>query len=280
MRSLALITGASRGIGRAAALACAEAGFKVIATVREIDRARGLLDDAARRTLEIDIEQLDVTDPAVEERVRELVLKYGPIDNVVNHASVAVHGAFEEQSERDVRDQFETNVFGAMAVTRALLPAMRASGRGRIVNVSGIFGRMGLPRLAPYAASKHALSGLSDALRHELAPFGIHVCLVEAGTFSTALLSSSPRRGEHVTPEGPYGALGRVMRRLLSDANARDEPESWAEDAGRRIAQLLTMSDPPFRTVLGAEARAVAALRQLLPDALFSSGLRRIIRMP
>ena len=156
--------------------------------MRNLARRRALEEAAAARSVSLELEQLDVTAEGVEAKVRELVLKYGPIYALVNNAGIAVDGPFEEQSEVDIRDQFETNVFGLMAVTRALLPSMRAAGRGRIINLSSISGRVALPLCSVYAATKHAVEGLSEALRWELEPFGIEVCVIEPGTFRTPIL--------------------------------------------------------------------------------------------
>ncbi len=285
MRPLVLITGTSSGIGLSAAIACAEAGFEVIATMRDLERrhaldvalrGRGLDtdDDRARGVPAVHVEQLDVDAPTVGDKVRELLLKYGPIEALVNNAGIAVGGAFEEQSPRDVRDQFETNVFGAMEVTRAMLPSMRANRRGRIVNVSSISGRIGFPCLAVYAASKHAVVGWSDGLRHELRDFGIEVCVIEPGTYKTAIYFGNQRRGALVDEAGAYAELSKVMERLfLGGAEAAPGPDA----VGRRIALLLREPSPPFRTVIGSQARALSALRRVVPDALFSSGMRRIM---
>jgi len=289
MRPLVLITGASSGIGLETALASAEAGFEVIATMRDIER-RQQLDQAVeergftppsigdnagvRETAAVHVEQLDVAARSVGAKVRELQLKYGPIEALVNNAGIAICGAFEEQSDFDVRHQFETNLFGAMAVTRALLPSMRALSRGRVINVSSISGRVGFPALAPYAATKHALSGFTEGLRYELAPHGIVVCLVEPGTRRTGIFHSQQRRGELVEEGGPYGELTENVTRALLDV---DDSAPGPEVVAKTIARLLTAPSPPYRTVVGNQARAIAALRRVTPDELFSSALRRLI---
>lgn len=288
MRPLVLITGTSSGIGLATAVACAEAGFEVVATMRNLER-RGELEEAARaRDLASDletargvptihIEQLDVCGASPEDRVRELLLKYGPIELLVNNAGIAVRAAFEEQSDRDVRDQFETNLFGAMAVTRALLPNMRAARRGCIVNVTSLTGWVGVPGLAAYAASKHALEGFSEALRHELAPFSVHVCLVEPGSLQFGVFTDNPRRGALVEDDGAYAAMRSHLDRVVEEGLG-DAPDPMV--VGRKIARLLGDPSPPFRTVVGGPARAMSALKRLLPDAVFTSAMRRLMGLP
>jgi NAD(P)-dependent dehydrogenase (short-subunit alcohol dehydrogenase family) len=275
MAELVLITGCSSGIGLATALECAEAGFRVVGTMRNLERREALLEAARAREVSIAVEQLDVTSTSAPGKVRELVLKYGPFFGLVNNAGIAFGGAFEEQSDEDVREQFETNVFGLMAITRSLLPSMRAQGRGRIVNVSSLSGRLGLPGVSSYAATKHAVEGFSEALRWEVEPFGIQVTLVEPGTFRTPLFAGNQRRGSLADMEGPYARLNRLLERVALEAS-KSAP---APDAvGKAIARTLAQSSPPFRTIVGHDARALVALRQLVPDRLFATGLRLVQR--
>lgn len=275
--NLVLITGTSSGIGLSAAIECAAAGHRVIATMRNLDR-RNALDEAAKaRGVSISVEQLDVTADQVVTKIRELVLKYGPFYGLVNNAGIAIGGAFEEQSEADVREQFETNVFGLMAVTRAVLPAMRAAQRGRIINVSSISGRVGLPLVSAYAATKHAVEGLSESLRWELEGFGIDVCLVEPGTFKTSIFFDNLRRGANIPNAGPYTALSEIVEKLfLDEADKAPLPDA----VGRTIAGLLGETSPRFRTVIGTDARTLVTLRRMVPDRLFASGIRRLLNLP
>lgn len=275
MSDLVLITGTSSGIGLATAVECAAAGMRVVATLRNLDK-KGALEKAAKeRGVKIDVEQLDVTAPTVSAKVREIVLKYGPVYALVNNAGVAVGGAFEEQSEEDVRDQFETNVFGLMAMTRAALPFMRAAGRGRIINVSSISGRLSFPLLSVYGATKHAVEGFSEGLRWEVEPFGIQVVSVEPGTVKTPIFADNQRRGSLIDANGPYAEVSRRVEELIM--NGVDKGIE-AEEVGAAIARLVSDPSPPFRVMLGNDARGLVALRRLLPDRLFSLGMRRVLR--
>ncbi len=323
MGELVLVTGTSSGIGLSTAVECATLGHTVVATLRQLDK-RGALENAAKeRGVKVFVEQLDVTHEGVGAKVRELILKYGPFYGLVNNAGIAVAGAFEEQSEDDIRDQFETNVFGLMAVTRAVLPSMRAAGRGRIVNVSSISGRIGFPALAAYAATKHAVEGFAEGLRWEVEPFGIKVLNVEPGTTKTPIFYENQRRGEFVpgarknagpvSTQGGRGSVPPVSTRgsegappmstrygagPVSSAGGADEGSPYAaltetveriilgdlakapsaDGVGRTIAKLMTETSPPFRTVIGSDARTLVALRRLLPDKVFSLGIRRTLR--
>ncbi|MFO0592905.1 MAG: SDR family oxidoreductase [Polyangiaceae bacterium] len=275
MSDLVLITGTSSGIGLATAVECAAAGMRVVATLRNLDK-RGALEKAAKeRGVKLDVEQLDVTSKTAAAKVREIVLKYGPVYALVNNAGVAVGGAFEEQSEDDVRDQFETNVFGLMAMTRAALPFMRAAGRGRIINVSSISGRLSFPLLSVYGATKHAVEGFSEGLRWEVEPFGIQVVSVEPGTVKTPIFADNQRRGALISPDSVYAEISRRVEQLIMDGVDKGIE---AADVGAAIARLVSDPSPPFRVMLGNDARGLVALRRLLPDRLFSLGMRRVLR--
>ncbi|KYF87744.1 oxidoreductase, partial [Sorangium cellulosum] len=219
----------------------------------------------------------DVAAASAPDRVREILQKHGPAYALVNNAGIAVGGAFEEQADDDVRAQFETNVFGLMTVTRAVLPAMRGAGRGRIVNVSSVSGLVGLPGVSAYAATKHAVEGFSEALRWEVAPFGVHVCLVEPGTFKTEIFFENQRRGAHISPDGPYAAMTRTIEQLVLQDAAKAPPPAPVAAA---ILRLIEAPSPPFRTLIGRDARALVALRRVIPDRLFATGIRRLVSVP
>lgn len=277
MRELILITGTSSGIGQLTALACAAKGHRVVATMRNLDKREELLKAAAERGVKIDVEHLDVTSEGVGAKVKELVLKYGPFYGLVNNAGIAIGGAFEEQTEEDVQEQFQTNVFGMMAVTRAILPSMRASQRGRIINVSSLSGRVALPLVSIYAATKHAVEGFSESLRWEVEAFGVDVCVVEPGTFKTAIFSDNQRRGRAVSDTGPYATLNRVVEKLILDEAGKAPPPDKVAEA---ILKIIEGSSPAFRTIVGNDARALVALRRMIPDRLFASGVRRLMNLP
>jgi NAD(P)-dependent dehydrogenase (short-subunit alcohol dehydrogenase family) len=274
---LVLITGASSGIGLSAALECAAAGHRVVATMRDVERRRPLLEAAEARGVGVDVEQLDVTSPGAAAKIRELTLKYGPAFALVNSAGIAAGGPFEELPEADVRAQFETNVFGLMAVTRAVLPSMRAAQRGRIVNVSSLAGRVGFPLMSVYAATKHAVEGFSEALRWEVEPFGIEVCLVEPGSFKAPVFGALSRGARGAGGSGAYAALAETVERLLSEEAERAPP---VEAVGEAIAGLVTDPSPRFRSLIGIDARTLVTLRRMVPDRLFASGIRRLLHLP
>ncbi|MDI1478501.1 SDR family NAD(P)-dependent oxidoreductase [Polyangium sp. y55x31] len=276
MGELVLITGTSSGIGLSAAIECAAAGHRVVATMRDLGR-RGELERAAKaRGVAVYIEQLDVTSTNAGDKIRELVLKYGPFFALVNNAGIVIGGPFEEQSEDDVRLQLETNVLGLMATTRAILPSMRGAGRGRIINVSSTSGRVAMPCLSIYAATKHAVEGFSEGLRWEVEPFGIDVLVVAPGTFRTPIFFENLKRGAHVADEGPYGALIRRIEDLALSGARRAPPP---DEVGRTIRRLVGEPSPAFRTIVGRDGFATTALRGVMPDRLFALGLRRALAL-
>lgn len=269
---LIFITGTSSGIGLASAIECAAAGFKVVATMRNLSKKDALLQAAADRKVSANVfaEALDVTSKDIDGKINELTAKYGTPFGLVNNAGIVVGGPFEEQSDAQVREEFETNVFGLFAATRALLPLMRARGRGRIVNISSLSGRVGFPLASTYAATKHAVEGFSEALRWELAPFGIQVCLIEPGAIKTPIFYDNLRRAALENKEGPYGRLSaHVEAMMMKEAESAPPPELVA----RALRKTLTRKKPAFRTLVGMDARGLVALRWLLPERVLAWAL-------
>jgi NADP-dependent 3-hydroxy acid dehydrogenase YdfG len=273
-----LITGATSGIGRDAAMRLARAGHLVLAGGRRADALASLARDSGGR---VEPMALDVTDPGSVEAARELVERRTGgrgLDVLVNNAGYALPGPLEALAEADLRELFDTNLFGLLAVTRAFLPAMRERGQGRVVNVGSIMGRVAMPLLGAYNASKHAVAAVTEALRMELAPFGITVVLVEPGAVRTgfaarALAGLAPYRD----PGSPYAAIlagtdaawARVYRLAPGPASA-----------GRAIARAATADHPAPRYVVPARNRLVVAALTVLPTAAADAAKRRIMGLP
>lgn len=189
-----LITGTSSGFGLLASAALARKGCHVIATMRNLDKKDRLLEATENVKDRITVMKLDITNHDEIEQVVESVMgKYGTIDVLVNNAGYAQGGFVEEIEMEKWREQLETNFFGTLAMTKAEVPHMRERGQGTIINVSSISGRMAMPGLAPYSASKFALEGFSESLRFELLPLGIHVVLVEPGSYKTPICRKAER---------------------------------------------------------------------------------------
>jgi NAD(P)-dependent dehydrogenase (short-subunit alcohol dehydrogenase family) len=278
---LALITGASTGIGRATALRLLGGGWTVLAGVRGQEAGERLLQDVAAPDRLVPI-TLDVTDAAqvrqAAARVQELAGGAGTaggLDALVNNAGIGVGGPLELVRPEDMRMQFDVNVHGQVAVTAAMLPALRRAG-GRIVFMSSVGGRVATAFLAPYAASKHAIEAIGDALRVELHSSGIQVALVEPGSVATPIWGKAQAEAERlaIPPEleGPYGRIPEAMDKVLQDTARRGVPP---EVVAETIERALTARRMKARYVVGRDARAMIVLRGLLPDRVFD----RLIRL-
>ncbi|MHB8243448.1 MAG: SDR family oxidoreductase [Solirubrobacteraceae bacterium] len=275
---LALITGASTGIGRATALRLAGSGWTVLAGVR--DPAAGERIEQESPPGRVIALTLDVTDPAqiaqAVERVREQTAA-GGLDGLVNNAGIGISGPLELISDEDLRRQFDVNLFGQVAVTRAMLPALRTAG-GRIVLVSSIGGRVTMAFSAPYAASKHALEAVGDALRVELRSSNVKVALVEPGSVATPIWDKSRVEAESVTvpPElqQQYGHVQAAMDKAMQSTARRGVPP---EDVAATIERALTSGRMRARYVVGRDARAMLAAKRLLPDLIFDRFARRAL---
>jgi len=278
---LALITGASTGIGRASALRLARSGWTVLAGVRDPAAGESLQaeDGGAGRLLPV---ILDVTDPEqvaqAPARVQEaLGAGQCALDALVNNAGIAIGGPLELLSAEDLRRQFEVNVFGQVAVTKALLPCLRRA-RGGIVFVSSIGGRVAMAYTAPYAASKHAIEAFADALRVELVRSGVRVALIEPGSVATPIWDKGREAATQVQvpPElsEQYGHVAAAMDKALADTARRGVPPELVAET---IERALTASRMRARYVVGRDAKAMLAAKLLLPDHLFDRLVQRAL---
>lgn len=263
-----LITGSNSGFGLLTALSFARGGHEVIATMRNPDKGGLLLRTAAAEGLSIEIRQLDVGDAA---GVVEAVGDPATIDVVVNNAGFEVQAAVELVDDELLTRQFETNVAGPLRTIRAVLPAWRERGSGTIVNVSSIAGVVGVPFGGAYAASKHALEALSEALHFEVAQLGIRVRLVEPGRFETGFSANI------VTPEGWESSIyhERAMRfREALLALGGDGPDPDPQDVADAIVRAALDPDAPFRTLVGADAQLIQGVKTTMSFEEFEQTMR------
>lgn len=263
-----VITGASSGIGAACARHLDGLGFTVWAGIRRQEDGDELARVTSSRLRPL---MLDVTDPdsiAAAGRTLAEVLGEAGLAGLVNNAGISVAGPLELLPLSDVRTQFEVNLFGALAMTQTLLPLLRR-GRGRLVNISSIAGRAATPFLGAYCGSKFALEAMSDALRLELAPWGITVSLVEPGAVQSQIwqrgtMAATRILGE-VAPESfqLYAQPLSRMQEVIGQAAKRAIP---AEAVARAVAHALTATHPHIRYLVGKDARFRALLKWMLPD--------------
>ena len=268
MQGAILITGASSGIGAACARYLDGLGCTVWAGVRRKEDGEALARSTSAR---LRVLLLDVTDPdsiAAASRTLTEALPEAGLSGLVNNAGISVAGPLELLPLAEVRTQFEVNVIGALAVTQALLPLLRRA-RGRIVNISSIAGLASTPFLGAYCGSKFALEAMSDALRLELAPWGIAVTLVEPGAIQSQIWQraamSATRTLGVIAPEALalYAQPLSRMQEVMAAASARAIP---AEAVARAVARALTVPSPRARYLVGRDARFRAVLKWLLPD--------------
>ncbi len=243
------ITGAARGLGLAVARAALSAGDRIVATSRDADSLRGAIADAAERTLFL---PLDVTDREAPQRAVDAAIRhFGRIDVLVNNAGYGQIGIFEETSETDIEHQFETNVFGLMRMTRAVLPTMRAQKSGHIINLSSIGGRVAFDLCTIYGASKFAVEGFSVNLAKDLETFGIRVTVVSPGFFRTDFLDPSSVRlaGNHIEDYDP-------IRRKVEDAYQGINHRQLGDPAkfGDVIVKMASAENPPLHFLVGSDA--------------------------
>ncbi|MFG6494839.1 oxidoreductase [Fictibacillus sp. UD] len=262
-RKTAIVTGTSSGFGMLCAVELAKAGFDVVSTMRNLDRAENLLKlaDVHNVADQIHLHPLDVTSAESVSTFTAYIKKFHSIYVLVNNAGFALGGFAEELTVDEYRLQFETNVFGVIAVTQAVLPIMRKNRRGRIINMSSISGKFGFPGLSPYTASKHALEGYSESLRLELMPFGIDVVLVEPGSYQTNIWSSIDNMT--INSESPYHFY---MEALLEDIETGKGSHGDPLDVAKLVTRIATSSKTPkLRYTIGKGVRLSLFLKVILP---------------
>jgi NAD(P)-dependent dehydrogenase (short-subunit alcohol dehydrogenase family) len=266
-KPVALVTGASSGIGRATALALVEAGFDVVGTSRN---ASGVTQRDGVTFLELDV----TSDESVTTAVRSVIERFGRIDVLVNNAGTGAAGAAEESSVVQAQRVFDINFFGVIRMTRAVLPHMRAQGSGRIVNISSVLGLIPAPYMAVYAATKHAIEGYSESVDHEVREHGVRVLLVEPAYTRTGFDANAVQAD---APVPVYAERRRLFDRAVASAMERgDDPATVA----RSIVAAATDPKPKLRYAAGPTARRVSALRRFVPAWAFDRQIRKLNRLP
>jgi short-subunit dehydrogenase len=264
---VALVTGASSGIGAATAAALVKKGFVVVGTSRNASKAAPV---EGVTMIDLDI----ASDAAVTTAVEGLVADHGRIDVLVNNAGIGSAGAAEESSIGQAQHLFDVNVFGAMRMTNAVLPHMRRQGAGRIITVSSVLGLVPAPYMALYSATKHALEGYCESVDHEVREHGVRVLLVEPAYTRTAFEANT------MTPDQPLD-LCHARRASANDLAASaiesgDDPSVVA----KVIVDAATTTRPRLRYPAGSVARQVTLLRRLAPAAAFDKQIRKLNKLP
>jgi len=278
----AVITGASTGIGEACAKRLDADGWRVFAGVRKEADGQRLRQGASERLTPIII---DVTDQgqidAAAKTVAAAVGEAG-IQGLVNNAGISVNGPLEFLTPDDIRKQLEVNVVGQVAVTQAFMPLIR-KGHGRVVNIGSIAGKMATPFLGPYTASKHAMEAISDALRQELRPWGLHVSLVEPGSIATEIWEKGQNDAEDFVRNAPEEAMrlyGKAFDALRDAARKFADAGIPADRVAKVVQHALTSSRPRTRYVVGFDATMQGIIRRLVPDRLRDRLVAQQLKLP
>lgn len=271
---VAVITGASSGIGSAAALRLLSLGFTVYGAARRLDRLETLASQGVKPLV------LDVTDAkSIREGINSVLASSGRIDVLVNNAGYGSYGAVEDVSQDEAKRQFDVNVFGAMELTKLVLPHMRLQGSGRVINISSVGGRAVGPFGGWYHGTKFALEALSDSLRMELKPFGIDVVVIEPGAIESEFQDIAASGLQATSGQGPYAERAKAMLASITDpktVSRQSSPKVIADV----IARAATANRPKTRYVAGFGARPFVTLRWLLPDRAFDSLISRVSGTP
>jgi NAD(P)-dependent dehydrogenase (short-subunit alcohol dehydrogenase family) len=272
-----LITGGTDGLGKAAALLLARHHYTVYAAGRSAERREALDRLAHEERLPIRTLEMDVCDHASVQIAVELVLeKSGAIDVLINNAGVGYMAVVEELRLSDFRRQFETNLFGVISVTQAVLPFMRQRRQGRILMMSSAAGLISPPTYGAYSASKHALEGLSNALRLEMYPFGVHVILIEPGYIVTSFQKTAKELAEPYVEKAKTSPYARLYASVWAGTNSsRAQSKSTPEDCARVILKAIEAKHPRARYPVTSLAKLLSFGKRILPDGALDGLLRK-----
>ncbi|MBF0388177.1 MAG: SDR family oxidoreductase [Candidatus Omnitrophica bacterium] len=271
-RKVILITGCSSGFGFLTAARLAALGHQVYATMRDLRKKEFLEIEAASRggAKNLVILPLDVTKPdTIKATVKDIVAHEGFIDVVVNNAGFGIGGFFEDLSDADWRQQYDVNFFGALNVTREMLPIMRPRRKGLIINITSMAAFSGTPAFSAYCSSKFALEGFSECLYMELHPQGIDVALVEPGSYRTKIFESNARfAARFFDPQSPYFSWSQKLKNLV-DEHARVNRNN-PEDVAEVIENIINSSRPAFRNIVGLRCKLRYWLVKHLPFKFYA----------
>jgi NAD(P)-dependent dehydrogenase (short-subunit alcohol dehydrogenase family) len=273
-QKVAIVTGSSSGIGQEVSLVFARNGFTTYATMRNIQKSSNLRSILEREQLDIHFVQLDVTDEnSVASAIQKISHERGRIDILVNNAGYALTGAFEDLAMDEIKSQYETNVFGLIRTTQAVLPIMRKQKSGTIVNISSGAGRFGYPTGSAYVSTKFAVEGLSEAISFELEPFGIRVILIEPGIIKTNFLNSTILSRKSKDIESEYAPLMKYVKNVINEmANNGSDPKDVADI----VLDAVTTDKPRLRYLAGKDVEQLVKTKESMSDEDFHNVLKQL----
>ncbi|MFA6097636.1 MAG: SDR family oxidoreductase [Candidatus Paceibacterota bacterium] len=273
-QKVVLITGCSSGMGLVTATYLAGKGYKVYASMRDLDKKNELLKEAEKTGVLIEVLQLDVIDDvSVKNAVKKVVDKEGAIDILVNNAGYGSGGFLEDFSMEEIKDQFETNFFGLIRVIQAVLPSMRKQKSGMIVNISSIGGLISMPVLSIYNASKFAVEALTESLRVELAPFGIKATAIEPGNMRTNFKKSVKAAQRSQIPSSAYYDAMKCFEKNIDKITQNvDDPILVA----KAVYEAISSENPKRGYLVGKGSSSLIALKRILPNRVFEKIVAKI----
>ncbi|NRS80315.1 SDR family oxidoreductase [Bacillus cereus] len=268
-KKIAIITGASSGFGLLTTLELAKKDYLVIATMRNLEKQGTLLSQVTQLNLQqnIKVQQLDVTDQNSIHNFQLFLKEINRIDLLINNAGYANGGFVEEIQVEEYRKQFETNLFGAISITRLVLPYMRKQRSGKIINISSISGQVGFPGLSPYVSSKYALEGWSESLRLELKAFGIDVALIEPGSYNTNIWEVGKQlatnQSDTTSPYKEY--MDKIQKHINSGSDTFGNPI----DVAKKVVDIAEAKRTTLRYPIGKGVKFMILARKILPWRLW-----------
>ena len=269
---VAIVTGSSGGIGLATSLALARNGYLTYATMRNLAKRDSIQSVADKEHLPIRVVQLDVTDEnSIKKAIQSILSEADRIDLLVNNAGYALTGAFEDIGIDEIKAQYDTNVFGMIRVTQAVLPIMRKQGSGRIINVSSGAGRIGYPGGSAYVSSKFALEGLSESMAYEIEQFGIKTVLVEPGFVRTNFSENIVTAKKAQDPNSPYS---QMMQMMSSIRGKMLENASDVDLVAEVVVEAATAKEPSLRYLAGKDVQQMVAAKKSMSDEEFQKMMK------
>ncbi len=267
-QKVAIVTGSSTGIGYETSLVLARDGFITYATMRNLSKAEGIKSVASKENLPIHIKQLDVTDDASVKNAVEAISSEtgGRIDVLVNNAGYGLNGAFEDLSMDEIKAQYETNVFGLIRATQAVLPTMRRQKSGTIVNISSGAGRFGFPSGSAYVSTKFAVEGLSESISYELEPFGIKIVLVEPGVIRTNFGNGLVVARKSQAPNSPYSQMMKKIANSFEELMKNSSPPDLVANV---VLNAVKDENPSRRYLAGNDVEQWLGAKRNMSDEEF-----------
>lgn len=269
MHQVALITGCSSGIGYETALMLARNGYHTFATMRNVKKSNSILKTREEENLALKVLELDVNDVrSIERAISQVKNEAKRIDILINNAGYGLVGFFEDLSLDEIRNQFETNFFGVLNITKKVIPIMRSQKSGIIINISSGAGQVGFPGISAYVSTKFAVEGFSESLTYELSPFGIKVIIIEPGVIKTNFFNNCTISEQSAKNGSPYSSS---VNKLQKDIDMMQEHATSPTEVAKMILQVLRTDEPKQRYIVGNDVAMILEAKKNLSDIEFKN---------